>query len=249
MSASAPGARRRPRTSSSATAASTPSPTRHRGPTPSPSPATPSPTSATRPARLALAGPDTQVVDLGGKLLLPGFVEGHIHPFLGAFLTTGVDLQVPTGAGRAGRDRGVREGEPGRTGARIRLARRHVRPAGAHPRRARPRCCRTARRSSSRSTATACGSTATALKIAGVDREHPRSDPRFQLLRPRRERRPDRLRARSRRGARTGRRHRTDLAGDDGDAAGRRGCRRRRRPVSPRSSTPGCRRSAGIRAR
>lgn len=46
---------------------------------------------------LALAGPDTQVVDLGGKLLLPGFVEGHIHPFLGAFLSTGVDLQVPTG--------------------------------------------------------------------------------------------------------------------------------------------------------
>jgi predicted amidohydrolase YtcJ len=29
---------------------------------------------------------------------MPGFVEGHIHPFLGAFLTTGVDLQVPTGA-------------------------------------------------------------------------------------------------------------------------------------------------------
>ncbi len=46
---------------------------------------------------LALAGPDTRVVDLGGKLVMPGFVEGHIHPFLGAFLTTGVDLQVPTG--------------------------------------------------------------------------------------------------------------------------------------------------------
>jgi predicted amidohydrolase YtcJ len=47
---------------------------------------------------LALAGPNTKVVDLGGKLLMPGFVEGHIHPFMGAFLTTGVDLQVPTGA-------------------------------------------------------------------------------------------------------------------------------------------------------
>lgn len=47
---------------------------------------------------MALAGPDTRVVDLGGKLLMPGFVEGHIHPFLGAFLTSGVDLQVPTGA-------------------------------------------------------------------------------------------------------------------------------------------------------
>jgi predicted amidohydrolase YtcJ len=47
---------------------------------------------------MALAGPDTKVVDLNGRLLMPGFVEGHIHPFLGAFLTTGVDLQVPTGA-------------------------------------------------------------------------------------------------------------------------------------------------------
>jgi len=48
-------------------------------------------------AARALAGPHTRVVDLAGKLVLPGFVEGHIHPFLGAFLTTGVDLQVPTG--------------------------------------------------------------------------------------------------------------------------------------------------------
>ncbi|GAA2781748.1 amidohydrolase [Mycolicibacterium pallens] len=45
----------------------------------------------------ALEGPDTRVVDLEGNLMLPGFVEGHIHPFLGAFLTSGVDLQVPTG--------------------------------------------------------------------------------------------------------------------------------------------------------
>ncbi|MGJ6123656.1 amidohydrolase [Mycolicibacterium sp. Y3] len=47
-------------------------------------------------AALALAGPDTRVIDLDGKLLMPGFVEGHIHPFLGAFLSNGVDLQVPT---------------------------------------------------------------------------------------------------------------------------------------------------------
>ncbi|MGE2727646.1 amidohydrolase [Mycolicibacterium pulveris] len=47
---------------------------------------------------MALAGPDTRVVDLAGRMLMPGFVEGHIHPFLGAFLTSGVDLQVPTGA-------------------------------------------------------------------------------------------------------------------------------------------------------
>ncbi|MCX2932703.1 amidohydrolase [Mycobacterium sp. CVI_P3] len=47
---------------------------------------------------MELAGPDTDVIDLDGNLMLPGFVEGHIHPFLGAFLTSGVDLQVPTGA-------------------------------------------------------------------------------------------------------------------------------------------------------
>ena len=47
---------------------------------------------------MALAGPDTQVIDLAGKLLMPGFVEGHIHPFMGAFLTSGVDLQLPTRA-------------------------------------------------------------------------------------------------------------------------------------------------------
>lgn len=45
---------------------------------------------------MARVGPHTRVVDLAGRLLLPGFVEGHIHPFLGAFLSHGVDLQVPT---------------------------------------------------------------------------------------------------------------------------------------------------------
>jgi len=47
---------------------------------------------------LAMAGPHTRIIDLAGRLVLPGFVEGHIHPFLGAFLTSGVDLQVPTAA-------------------------------------------------------------------------------------------------------------------------------------------------------
>lgn len=45
---------------------------------------------------MALAGDRTRVIDLDGRLLMPGFVEGHTHPFLGAFLTSGVDLQVPT---------------------------------------------------------------------------------------------------------------------------------------------------------
>jgi predicted amidohydrolase YtcJ len=45
---------------------------------------------------MALAGPGTRVFDLNGRLLMPGFVEAHTHPFLGAFLTSGIDLQVPT---------------------------------------------------------------------------------------------------------------------------------------------------------
>ena len=45
---------------------------------------------------MALAGSATRVVDLAGRLLMPGFVEGHTHPFLGSFLTSGADLQVAT---------------------------------------------------------------------------------------------------------------------------------------------------------
>jgi predicted amidohydrolase YtcJ len=41
-------------------------------------------------------GPKTEVVDLRGRMLMPGFVEGHTHPFLGAFFAAGVDLQYPT---------------------------------------------------------------------------------------------------------------------------------------------------------
>ena len=44
---------------------------------------------------LALRGPQTKVIDLAGRMLMPGFVESHIHPFVGAFMTSGVDLQLP----------------------------------------------------------------------------------------------------------------------------------------------------------
>ncbi|MCH9710287.1 MAG: amidohydrolase [Actinomycetia bacterium] len=47
---------------------------------------------------LAAAGPVTEVVELQGRMLLPGFVEAHIHPLVGGFLTAGVDLQVSTKA-------------------------------------------------------------------------------------------------------------------------------------------------------
>ena len=47
---------------------------------------------ATRPWAPAVA------VRAAGRMVLPGFVEGHIHPLLGGFHTSGVDLQVPTAA-------------------------------------------------------------------------------------------------------------------------------------------------------
>ena len=40
----------------------------------------------------ALIGKNTKVIDLKGQMLLPGFVESHIHPTL-AILTLGADLQ------------------------------------------------------------------------------------------------------------------------------------------------------------
>lgn len=43
-------------------------------------------------------GGDARVVELAGRMMVPGFVEGHIHPILGGFLASGVDLQVPTRA-------------------------------------------------------------------------------------------------------------------------------------------------------
>lgn len=49
-------------------------------------------------AAIAAAGADARIVELDGRMLLPGFVEGHIHPLLGGLFTSGVDLQVPTKA-------------------------------------------------------------------------------------------------------------------------------------------------------
>lgn len=41
-------------------------------------------------------GPGTRVIELDGRMMLPGFVEAHIHPTLGSFFTGGLDLQVPS---------------------------------------------------------------------------------------------------------------------------------------------------------
>ena len=39
-------------------------------------------------------GPDTQRVDLQGGMLLPGLVDSHIHPLLGALLRSGLGLKI-----------------------------------------------------------------------------------------------------------------------------------------------------------
>jgi predicted amidohydrolase YtcJ len=44
----------------------------------------------------ALVGSRTEVVDLNGRMLIPGFVEAHTHPFVGSALSQGVDLQYDT---------------------------------------------------------------------------------------------------------------------------------------------------------
>ncbi len=44
----------------------------------------------------AAAGSDARVIELAGRMVLPGFIEAHIHPLIGGFLASGVDLQLPT---------------------------------------------------------------------------------------------------------------------------------------------------------
>ena len=64
----------------------------------------------------ALAGPGCRVVDAGGRTLLPGFVESHMHLFGGAELQ---HLQLTGRAGDGRADRGLRplcRREPGRAG-------------------------------------------------------------------------------------------------------------------------------------
>lgn len=40
---------------------------------------------------MGLAGPDTEVIDLKGKILLPGFIESHMHPMMYGSNLLGVD--------------------------------------------------------------------------------------------------------------------------------------------------------------
>lgn len=40
----------------------------------------------------AYVGPDTKSIDLGGKMMLPGFIESHMHPTVGAAMAQGLWL-------------------------------------------------------------------------------------------------------------------------------------------------------------
>ena len=44
---------------------------------------------------VAAAGDGARCVELDGRMVMPGFIEAHIHPLLGSFVTSGADLQVP----------------------------------------------------------------------------------------------------------------------------------------------------------
>lgn len=50
---------------------------------------------------LAEAGPDTEVVDLGGRLLSPGFQDAHVHPATGGEISLSCNLASASGADQA----------------------------------------------------------------------------------------------------------------------------------------------------
>nr|WP_319385851.1 amidohydrolase [uncultured Roseibium sp.] len=57
-------------------------------------------------------GLGTEVIDLEGRMVLPGFVEGHIHPTGGALIMRGVDVQTDDPAEIIDRVRAYAEANP-----------------------------------------------------------------------------------------------------------------------------------------
>lgn len=47
-----------------------------------------------REAAFALASPDCERIDLGGKMMLPGFIDAHAHPILSAFWLSGLNISI-----------------------------------------------------------------------------------------------------------------------------------------------------------
>ena len=71
-----------------------------------------------RPTELAeLRGPSTEVIDLGGRLLLPGFTESHIHFIELALRAAQIDVTEAQLCRRGGRD-GAGQAEPSGTATR-----------------------------------------------------------------------------------------------------------------------------------
>src|SRR5215218_9331681 len=52
---------------------------------------------AVAPDARSLAGPGTEVIDLAGGLLLPGFVDAHVHPLQGGLERMRCDLSGVSG--------------------------------------------------------------------------------------------------------------------------------------------------------
>ena len=42
---------------------------------------------------MALNGPGTRIIDAGGATVLPGFIEAHMHVFLGGASLTSLQLE------------------------------------------------------------------------------------------------------------------------------------------------------------
>ncbi len=57
-------------------------------------------------------GIGTEVIDLQGNMVLPGFVEGHMHPTAGALIMRGVDVQIDSIDGILERVRDYAEANP-----------------------------------------------------------------------------------------------------------------------------------------
>ncbi len=149
------------------------------------------------------SGPRTEVVDLRGRMLVPGFQDAHVHPLRAGLDMLRCDLHdVAASSGyrrrdpRVRRDASRRRVDPRRRLVDGRLPRWHA-DAGGPRRPSSP----TARSSSPTATATRVGQ----LEGAGARRHHPRHPrPARRPDRARRRRQPHRDAARGRDGPRGG---------------------------------------------
>ena len=197
---------------------------------------------------LNLATPGVRKIDLGGKTVLPGFIDAHCHPCsAGVDMVVAVNCDLPVDRRDPGRSpRARRENAAGPMGHRLEV-RRHQRRRRPHahacrPRRRRPRSSR--RRDASRWSHHV-------LQFRRLPRGRRRREdarPSGRQVRPRsRHRQIHRPRRRSGSRARREKRHRSHHARESrrrhqahlqGDGSRRHHLRRRRRRRRPKISAP-----------